>query len=151
MDLVIFLCILDKDLFFFIANNLKNLGGSSKNKPSKGTKVGASKNSKPGENDDEEDIDLEEKDQFDQNLYEDDGKEKVEYKDDLVEIIEDPLLGMNELPNFFHNQSKRKQAKYGNTGKESKSSSNIDHQNLKTNFLDMRRQEILEDESKKKT
>lgn len=131
---------------------MKNFGSpikkSNKSK-SKNPKVPGS----PGinENENEENDSEEEKNQFEdeENQISFENERKIDYKDELVEIIEDPLMDMADLPNFFQNQFKRKEPKYG-FSKNSNLKTNSDTQTAEPNFLDMRKKEILADESKKK-
>lgn len=127
---------------------MKNFGS-----PIKKNSKSKSKNPKtPGSHDNENENDSEgEKNQFDdeENEFSFENDRKIDYKDELVEIIEDPLMEMADLPNFFQNQFKRKEPKYG-FSKNSNLKPSSENQSTEPNFLDMRKKEILADESKKK-
>lgn len=128
---------------------MKNFGSPTKksNKTkSKNPKTPGSQDLNDNENDSEG-----EKNQFEdeENEFSFENERKIDYKDELVEIIEDPLMEMADLPNFFQNQFKRKEPKYG-FSKNSNLKPSSESQSTEPNFLDMRKKEILADESKKK-
>lgn len=91
---------------------------------------------------------------IDENGEEDEQKEfdeedpnRLNYKDDSVEIVE--AIDIGDLPNFLKTQSKRKQARYG-LGGDSKKRKSEEAELKAPGFLDQRRREIAEDESKNK-
>lgn len=76
--------------------------------------------------------------------------QKIDYKDDIIEIMEDPIMALRDLPNFFQTQSKRKQPKYGVDKIDKKEKGDMNFKGRQPNFLDIRKKEILDDESKNK-
>jgi len=124
----------------FGLDNLKNLSPTKKSNKSSNPKDTTSKKNNEITEHDEENEDQE---------IEEDAQAKLDYKDELIEIIEDPLMDICDLPNFFQKQSKRKHAKYGGFSKDNKKEKK-EINNEKPNFLEGRKKEIVEEESKKK-
>lgn len=85
---------------------------------------------------------------------EDEGKDleqqEEQNKDNSIEIKED-LLFLNDLPNSFQVQSKRKMPRYGLTNDMKQKTKNEGKSSKQPNFLDNRKKEIQEDESKNKS
>ena len=84
----------------------------------------------------------------------DEGKDldqqEEQNKDNSIEIKED-LLFLNDLPNAFQVQSKRKMPRYGLTNDMKQKNKNEGKSAKQPNFLDNRKKEIQEDESRNKS
>ena len=140
-----------KDIANFGIENFKNLSPSKKNKLNGSSNPKESKkkdaiNNEDGKENIEEDEEEEEKERIDT----DEPDTKLDFKDDIVELIEEPILDMENMPNYFKIQSKRKTAKFS-TNKDTVKKDNKDSDmNKEPNFLETRKKEITADESKHK-
>ena len=77
-------------------------------------------------------------------------QQEEQNKDNSIEIKED-ILFLNDLPNSFQVQSKRKMPRYGLSNDMKQKNKNEGKSAKQPNFLDNRRKEIQEDESKNKS